>query len=62
MGIVEASVALGFASSNNEARKKIAEGAVRVNDQQVSDPKLIVEVTGVVKISMGKKRHGLLTP
>jgi tyrosyl-tRNA synthetase len=62
IGIVEAVVSLGFAASNNEARKKIAEGAVRVNDAQVFDAKLVVEVAEPVKISMGKKRHALLTP
>ena len=60
--IVQALVGLGFAASNNEARRKIAEGAVRVDDQPVDDPTLTVRVEGEpVKLSMGKKKHGLLT-
>ncbi len=62
ISIVEASKALGFAASNNEARRKIAEGAVRVNDAAVTDPAFTIAVSEPVKLSMGKKRHGLLVP
>ena len=62
IGIVHALTGLGFAASNGEARRKIAEGAVRVNGEVVSDPQLIIEVGGnPVKLSLGKKKHGLLT-
>jgi len=62
IGIVQALTGLGFAASNGEARRKIAEGAVRVNGEVVSDPQLIIEVGGnPVKLSLGKKKHGLLT-
>ena len=61
MNIVHALTALGFTPSNKEAKRKIAEGAVRLNDQPVTDPGLTVEVSGdPVKLSLGKKRHGLL--
>jgi tyrosyl-tRNA synthetase len=61
MNITHALTALGFTPSNKEAKRKIAEGAVRLDDQPVSDPGLTIEVTGEpVKISLGKKRHGLL--
>jgi tyrosyl-tRNA synthetase len=61
MNITHALTALGFTPSNKEAKRKIAEGAVRLNDQPVSDPGLMVEVSGhAVKLSLGKKRHGLL--
>jgi tyrosyl-tRNA synthetase len=59
MTVTHALTALGFTSSNKEAKRKIAEGAVRLNDQPVSDPALMV-TTG--KLSLGKKRHGLLVP
>ena len=63
MNIAHALTALGFTPSNKEAKRKIAEGAVRLNDQLVSDPGLTVEVGGEpVKLSLGKKRHGLLVP
>ncbi len=59
--ILAALTGLGFCASNGEAKRKIAEGAVRLNDQPVSDPGLTVNVTGdPVKLSLGKKRHGLL--
>ena len=60
IAIVAALTALGFAASNGEARRKIGEGAVRIDGEVVSDPALVVQVDGPVKISLGKKRHGLL--
>jgi tyrosyl-tRNA synthetase len=61
MNIAHALTALGFTPSNKEAKRKIAEGAVRLNDAPVSDPGLTIEVSAdPVKISLGKKRHGLL--
>ena len=62
IGIIEASTALGFAASNGEARRKIAEGAVRLDDEKVSDPMLRITIGDQpVKLSFGKKRHALLT-
>ncbi len=61
MNIAHALTAIGFTPSNKEAKRKIAEGAVRLNDDPVSDPGLIVQVSGdPVKLSLGRKRHGLL--
>jgi len=57
MSIANALTAIGFTASNGEAKRKIAEGAVRLNDQPVSDPGMAAEAG---KISLGKKRHGLL--
>jgi len=61
VSLAHALTQLGFTPSNKEARRKIAEGAVRLNDKAVSDAALVVEV-GVepVKLSLGKKRHALL--
>ena len=62
IGIVAALTGLGFAASNGEARRKIGEGAVRLDGVIVTDPALIVAVTSeAVKLSLGKKKHGLLT-
>lgn len=58
MSILAALTGLGFCASNGEAKRKIAEGAVKLDDQVVSDPSLQV-TTG--KLSLGKKKHGLLT-
>jgi tyrosyl-tRNA synthetase len=61
MNIAHALTALGFTPSNKEAKRKIAEGAVRLDDVTVSDPALTLTTTGEpLKLSLGKKRHALL--
>ena len=60
IGIVAALTGLGFAASNGEARRKIGEGAVRLDGVAVNDPALVVTVESPVKLSLGKKKHGLL--
>ena len=61
IGIVAALTGLEFAASNGEARRKIAEGAVRVDGAVVSDSALVIAVRSeAVKLSLGKKKHGLL--
>jgi tyrosyl-tRNA synthetase len=61
MNITHALTALGFTPSNKEAKRKIAEGAVRLDDVTVNDPALILMPTDEpLKLSLGKKRHGLL--
>ena len=61
VSLAHALTQLGFTPSNKEARRKIAEGAVRLNDEAVSDAALVIEVGGEpVKLSLGKKRHALL--
>ncbi|MEO5973318.1 MAG: tyrosine--tRNA ligase, partial [Sphingomicrobium sp.] len=62
MTIASALMALGFTASNGEAKRKIAEGAVRLGDVVVSDAAMVVEVSGEpVRISLGKKKHGLIS-
>ena len=61
MNIAHALTALGFTPSNKEAKRKIAEGAVRLNDEAVSDPALqLTAADEPLKLSLGKKRHALL--
>jgi tyrosyl-tRNA synthetase len=61
MNIVHALTALGFTPSNKEAKRKIAEGAVRLDDVTVNDPGLVLIASDEpLKLSLGKKRHGLL--
>ena len=61
MNIAHALTALGFTPSNKEAKRKIAEGAVRLNDEPVSDPGLTLTAdVEPLKLSLGKKRHALL--
>lgn len=54
---------IGFTASNGEAKRKIAEGAVKLDDVAVSDPGFLVEVSegAQIKLSLGKKKHGILT-
>ncbi|MFL6767944.1 MAG: tyrosine--tRNA ligase [Sphingomicrobium sp.] len=62
ISILQALTGLGFAASNGEARRKIGEGAVKLNGETVSDQQLVLEVgTEPLKLSLGKKKHGLLT-
>jgi tyrosyl-tRNA synthetase len=59
MTIAQALTAIGFTASNGEAKRKIAEGAVRLDDVVVSDS---AAAAAPGKLSLGKKKHGLLTP
>ena len=62
IGIAAACTALGFTASNGEAKRKIAEGAVRIDDQPVTDIGFVVEVAAGAerKLSLGKKKHAVL--
>ena len=61
MNITHALTALGFTPSNKEAKRKIAEGAVRLDDVTVNDPGLLLSASAEpMKLSLGKKRHALL--
>jgi tyrosyl-tRNA synthetase len=67
IGVLTAFVKAGLASSNGEARRAIANNAILVNDARVTSDKATIseaDVTpeGVVKLSLGKKRHVLLKP
>jgi tyrosyl-tRNA synthetase len=60
--------ASGLASSLGDARRKIAEGAVKINDNPISDSKLLFNRgdvdrdTGKFKVQYGKKKIVLLKP
>ena len=61
MNIAHALTALGFTPSNKEAKRKIAEGAVRLDDVTVNDPGLLLMASDEpLKLSLGRKKHGLL--
>ncbi|NGN39615.1 tyrosine--tRNA ligase [Mesorhizobium sp. CGMCC 1.15528] len=67
IGILALFVTAGLAGSNGEARRHVQGGAVRVNDAAVSDERRIItsaDLTseGVVKLSLGKKKHILVRP
>jgi len=61
MNIAHALTALGFTPSNKEAKRKIAEGAVRLDDVTINDPGLmLIARDEPLKLSLGRKKHGLL--
>jgi tyrosyl-tRNA synthetase len=66
MRIVEAAVRAGLVSSNGEARRLIRGGGLRVNDKVEPDETRLLTpehlVNGVIKLSLGRKRHVLLKP
>ena len=66
VGLLSLLVSAGLAGSNGEARRHIKGGAVRVNDAQVTDERLAIGpvalVQGVVKLSVGRKKHVLVRP
>jgi tyrosyl-tRNA synthetase len=66
IGVLAAFVNAGFVASNGEARRQIKGGGLRVNDVAVTDEKMMLTpallTEGVIKLSLGKKRHILLKP
>jgi tyrosyl-tRNA synthetase len=67
LGVLAAFVEAGLVSSNGEARRQIKGGGLKVNDVSVTDEKMVLtprDLTpqGVIKLSLGKKRHLLLKP
>lgn len=64
MALPAALTAIGFTASNGEAKRKIAEGAVRLDGEAVTDPARVVTLAEgqEIRISLGKKRHGVLRP
>ncbi len=67
IGLLALIVKAGLASSNGEARRHVQGGAVRINDVAISDERTVIgsgEVTadGVIKLSLGKKKHILVRP
>lgn len=67
IGLLSLIVEAGLASSNGEARRHVKGGAIRINDEQISDERMNVSSgqlndAGAVKLSMGKKKHFLIKP
>ena len=54
---------IGFTSSGGEAKRKLAEGAVKLDGETISDPGYIVAPAEgqSIKLSLGKKKHGIIT-
>jgi len=67
LGVLTASVQAGFVKSTGEARRQVKGGGIKVNDVTVSDERQVLTpadltTDGVIKISLGKKRHALIRP
>jgi tyrosyl-tRNA synthetase len=67
IGLLSLVVKAGLAASNGEARRHVKGGAIRINDEQISDERMQVSTAnlnenGAVKLSMGKKKHFLVKP
>ena len=54
---------IGFAASGGEAKRKLAEGAVKLDGETIKDAShLVAPAEGeTLKLSLGKKKHGLIT-
>jgi tyrosyl-tRNA synthetase len=67
LGVLAAFVRAGLVKSNGEARRHIQGGGLRVNDTPVDDEKAMLSSAdltseGVIKLSLGRKKHVLLRP
>jgi tyrosyl-tRNA synthetase len=67
IGVLALFVRAGLAASNSEMRRHVQGGAVRVNDQPVTDDKRMIDAGDltaeqVIKLSLGKKKHVLVRP
>jgi tyrosyl-tRNA synthetase len=67
IGVLTAFVQAGFVASTSEARRQIKSGGLKVNDAAVTDEKMALNAghltpEGVIKLSLGRKKHALLKP
>ena len=67
IGVLNLVVLAGLAKSNGEARRHIQGNAIKVNDQPIQDALVSADLSwlnddGVMKVSMGKKKHILVKP
>ena len=67
LSLLGAFVEAGLVSSNSEARRQVKGGGLKLNDLAVTDEKMLLTTRdltpqGVIKLSLGKKRHVLLKP
>ena len=57
----------GLAGSNGEVRRAVANNAISVNDVRITDPHRMIGAAdmnsdGVIKLSVGRKKHALVVP
>jgi tyrosyl-tRNA synthetase len=61
IGLVDALVGLGLCASKGEARRLIVGGGARVNNIK-ADEDVTITVVDDIRVSAGKKKHGMLKP
>lgn len=63
---IDAAILAGLAASKGEARRHIKGNALKINDEKVTSHESVLSeadlVDGVIKVSVGKKRHALIRP
>ncbi|MGH6865473.1 MAG: tyrosine--tRNA ligase [Methyloceanibacter sp.] len=67
LGVLNASVLAGLVQSTGEARRQIKGGGLKVNDVAVTDERQVLSPSdltgqGLIKLSLGKKKHVLIRP
>jgi tyrosyl-tRNA synthetase len=62
MPVLDALVAIGFAASKGEAKRLVAGGGARIDGEPVNDAAYLIPGGAEVRISAGKKKHGVLRP
>lgn len=67
LGVLNAFVTAGLCASNGDVRRNIKGGAVKINDKGEQDANRQLSMTdvtedGIIKLSLGKKKHVLLKP
>jgi tyrosyl-tRNA synthetase len=67
IGLLALFVRAGLAGSNGEARRHVKGGAIKLNDVAITDDRTLVDTAylnddGVIKLSLGKKKHVLVRP
>jgi len=67
MGVLSAFVRVGLVPSTSEARRQVKGGGLKINDVTITDERLTLTPSnltpeGVIKLSLGRKRHVLLKP
>ncbi len=64
ISVLDAFLNIGFVSSKGEARRLIKQAGLKINDKAVTDENYIITAkdieNGEVKLSQGKKKHGLI--
>lgn len=64
IGVLDAFLQIGFVASKGEARRLIKQAGLKLNDKTIADENYIITkqdlIDGQIKLSQGKKKHGLI--